>query len=245
MFAHRRKKIQLLFALADAFLTVIAFEAAYATRLHLTFEHIFFFVPETHILLIAVCAIASYLDSATSRSLRRALTAAAVLILVEYLLRLDVSRSFVCLFFFYNLLLLVITRLLLPRVIGAFQQGFGKPYHLVLVGSDVKTKLLAERLREGSPFPLEIVERLTEAECVTELPKLIAGKVVDEVIFDVDSGHLTALEDVFLACDEEGVRMRVAIDFFPHVNSDITLDRVGGAPLLTFSARRSTICAWC
>jgi exopolysaccharide biosynthesis polyprenyl glycosylphosphotransferase len=28
----------------------------------------------------------------------------------------------------------------------------------------------------------------------------------------------------------------VAIDFFPHVNSEITLDRVAGAPLLTFSA---------
>ncbi len=40
----------------------------------------------------------------------------------------------------------------------------------------------------------------------------------------------------FCKCDEEGVRTRVAIDFFPHVNSEITLDRVGDAPLLTFSA---------
>ncbi|MBV9083625.1 MAG: exopolysaccharide biosynthesis polyprenyl glycosylphosphotransferase, partial [Acidobacteriaceae bacterium] len=31
-------------------------------------------------------------------------------------------------------------------------------------------------------------------------------------------------------------RTRVAVDFFPHVNSEITLDRVGDAPLLTFSA---------
>jgi hypothetical protein len=59
---------------------------------------------------------------------------------------------------------------------------------------------------------------------------------VDEVIFDVDSSKLAALEEVFLQCDEEGVRTRVAIDFSPHVNSDITLDRVAGAPLLTFSA---------
>jgi exopolysaccharide biosynthesis polyprenyl glycosylphosphotransferase len=59
---------------------------------------------------------------------------------------------------------------------------------------------------------------------------------VDEVIFAVDSSRLSSLEEVFLRCDEEGVRTRVAIDFFPHVNSDMTLDRVGGAPLLTFSA---------
>jgi len=41
---------------------------------------------------------------------------------------------------------------------------------------------------------------------------------------------------VFLECDEEGVRTRVLIDFFPHVNSEMYLDRLGTAPLLTFSA---------
>jgi exopolysaccharide biosynthesis polyprenyl glycosylphosphotransferase len=60
--------------------------------------------------------------------------------------------------------------------------------------------------------------------------------VVDEVIFDVFSSKLPGLEEVFLQCDEEGIRTRVAVDFFPHVNSEITLDRVGSAPLLTFSA---------
>jgi exopolysaccharide biosynthesis polyprenyl glycosylphosphotransferase len=37
-------------------------------------------------------------------------------------------------------------------------------------------------------------------------------------------------------CDEEGVRTRVAVDFFPHVNSTVSLDRLGETPLLTFSA---------
>jgi exopolysaccharide biosynthesis polyprenyl glycosylphosphotransferase len=157
-------------------------------------------------------------------------------VLVQYLLRLDLSRSFLFLFFSFNLLLLLLTRLLMPRVIGAFQRGFGSPYHVVLVGSDRKTLSLADRLRQNSPFRLEIVERLTESECGTALPLLIAKRVVDEVIFDVESSGLSSLEEVFLACDEEGVRTRIAIDFFPHVNSDITLDRVGGTPLLTFSA---------
>src|SRR5690348_16584921 len=44
------------------------------------------------------------------------------------------------------------------------------------------------------------------------------------------------LEDVFLLCDEEGVRTRVAVDFFPHVNSTVTLDRLGPTTHLTFSA---------
>jgi exopolysaccharide biosynthesis polyprenyl glycosylphosphotransferase len=252
VFAHQRKKIQLLFAVADALLTVAAFEAAYATRLHLSFERIFFFSPGIHILLLALGVgtwvalgafqrVYDYLDSATARrllpgTLRQSLIGTIIVVLVQYLLRLDLSRSFLFLFFLYNLFLLLVARLLIPRVIGAFHRGFGSPYHLVLVGSDLKTSSLAERLRQGSPFRLEIVARLTESDCLSALPALIAEKVVDEVIFDVDSSRLTSLEEVFLACDEEGVRTRVAIDFFPHVNSEITLDRVGGAPLLTFSA---------
>jgi exopolysaccharide biosynthesis polyprenyl glycosylphosphotransferase len=47
---------------------------------------------------------------------------------------------------------------------------------------------------------------------------------------------LADLEEIFLLCDEEGVRTRVAVDFFPHVNSTVSLDRFGATPLLTFSA---------
>ena len=60
--------------------------------------------------------------------------------------------------------------------------------------------------------------------------------MVDEIIFAVDSDRLADLEEVFLLCDEEGVRTRVAVDFFPHVNSTVSLDRFGETPLLTFSA---------
>ena len=50
------------------------------------------------------------------------------------------------------------------------------------------------------------------------------------------SESLAELEEVFLLCDEEGVRTHVAVDFFPHVNSTMSLDRFGATPLLTFSA---------
>jgi hypothetical protein len=44
------------------------------------------------------------------------------------------------------------------------------------------------------------------------------------------------MEEVFLLCDEEGVRTRVVVDFVPHVNSQVYLDHFGDTPLLTFSA---------
>ena len=253
MFAHQRKKIQLLFAVADAALTVIAFQAAYFTRTQLSFERLFFLSPRTHVLLLCFCAgawvalgslsrIYEYLDSASarrvvSRTLRQAALGIILVIIFQYLLRLDppLSRSFLFLFFAYNFFLLGAFRWYAPGFVSAFQRGFGSPYHVVIVGGGPKTQALAATLSAGSPFRIKIVAELDE-DTLELLPGLLHNRIVDEVIFNVDSSKLARLEEVFLYCDEQGVRTRVAIDFFPHVNSEITLDRVGGAPLLTFSA---------
>jgi exopolysaccharide biosynthesis polyprenyl glycosylphosphotransferase len=254
VFAHQRKRVQLLFAMADAVLTAIAFEAAYHTRTQLALDRIFFLHGRTHVLLIVLSVVVwvalgsqqrvyEYLDSASTRRLlahtfRQCLLGTVLVILIQYLMRLDppLSRSFLSLLFLYDLALLALFRWQSPRLVGAFHREFGSPYHIVLVGSRAKTAKLETQLSEGSPFRIQISAILTEEECAREIPKLLARQVVDEVIFSVESGTLSELEAVFLRCDEEGVRTRVAIDFFPHVNSDITLDRVGEAPLLTFSA---------
>ena len=245
MFAHHRKRLQLLFALADAILTILAFEAAYLTRTHLTLERRFFLPLHIYVLLICFCAavwvglgalqrLYEYLDSASMRriftnTLRQSAAGIVAVILFQYLLRVDppLSRSFLALLFVYTFAALAIFRWRAPGLIGAFQRGFGSPYHLVIVASRTKASQLAEQLRSGSPFRIEIVAAINEEECAAELPKLLSRSIVDEVIFDVSGSQLMALEEVFLRCDEEGVRTRVALDFFPHINSEMTLDRVG------------------
>jgi exopolysaccharide biosynthesis polyprenyl glycosylphosphotransferase len=44
------------------------------------------------------------------------------------------------------------------------------------------------------------------------------------------------MEEIFLTCEEQGVKTRVLVDFFPHFRSEITLDRLEHLPLLTFSS---------
>lgn len=254
MFAHHRKRIQLLFAASDAILTILAFELAYFTRTKIAFERLFFLRPEPHVLLLVFCAfiwvsigslqrIYEFLDSAVPRrilaaTVRQSLVAIVLVILFQYLLRLDpqLSRSFLTFFLVYDVLLLCVFRCASPRIIGAFQRGFGTPYHIVIVGPPEKTAALAGQLCQGTPFRIQIPATLTEDECAAKLQPLLSQQVVDEVIFDVDSSKLPSLEEVFLQCDEEGVRTRIAMTFFPHVNSEITLDRIGDAPLLTFTA---------
>jgi len=83
------------------------------------------------------------------------------------------------------------------------------------------------RRPEGQSYPVFPVE---------DLRAMLSRRVIDEIHFAVDSEKLPALEEVFLWCDEEGVCSRIAVDFFPHVNSNVALERLGGTPLLTFSA---------
>lgn len=254
MFAHHRKKVQLLFAIADGLLTVLAFEAAYQTRVSLSLSRPFFLHTFAHLILLSFCAAAwialgwsrkpdEYLRAASPRrlaaqTLRQCVFGVVLLILFQYLIRVDppLSRSFLSLFFVYDVAFVALFRWQSPWLIGAYQRGFGNRYHLVIVGQQDKAAHLAHQLCQETPFPIEVAAILGEWECAVELPLLLARQVVDEVIFAVDSSRLSNLEEVFLLCDEEGVRTRISLDFFPHVNSDMMLDRVAGAPLLTFSA---------
>lgn len=71
---------------------------------------------------------------------------------------------------------------------------------------------------------------------LAELPELLRRHVIDEVIFAVSKEELEKLEETFLTCEEEGVKTRVLLSFFPHVISKVYLERLGERPLLTFSA---------
>jgi exopolysaccharide biosynthesis polyprenyl glycosylphosphotransferase len=173
-------------------------------------------------------------------------------ILFEYALRLDLSRGFVGLFAVYAWVLLVIFRLTAGRVVGVIRREFAAPHYVMVVGTGERAVRIAEALKKSAEYGVRLRGFFDErpnaprGELILgdryqvyemgELPSILRKNVVDEIIFAVDSESLGELEEAFLLCDEEGVRTRVAVDFFPHVNSTVSLDRFGHTPLLTFSA---------
>jgi exopolysaccharide biosynthesis polyprenyl glycosylphosphotransferase len=70
---------------------------------------------------------------------------------------------------------------------------------------------------------------------LNQLPELLSRHVIDELIFAVGKDDLEKLEETFLLCEEEGVKTRVLLSFFPHTLSKVYLERLGERPLLTFS----------
>jgi len=70
---------------------------------------------------------------------------------------------------------------------------------------------------------------------VGELPDYLTREVVDEVVLSVATRQLGELEEVLLRCQELGVRVRLALRPFPHLQPRVEVEQVNGVPLLTFA----------
>lgn len=184
-------------------------------------------------------------------SARQCAYGALCLVVFEYTLRLDLSRFFLALFAAYAWVLLLLFRLMAGRLVGIIRREFAAPHYVMVVGTGERAMRMAEALEKSAEYGIRLGGFLSEApgappeialgevyevRPIAELPAILQRAVVDEIIFAVGSESLADLEEIFLLCDEEGVRTRVAVDFFPHVNSTVSLDRFGATPLLTFSA---------
>ena len=268
MYSRHHRKVRLLFALSDALLTALAFEAAYQTRLRLHgLEHVFYIsIPEKALLLgfsVAVWVAFGHwfnlyerLDSAHARiilrdTFRQCATGVIAIVVFQYLLRLDLSRPFLGMFALYAWVLLCLFRLRAGKLVAIIRREFGKPHYVMVVGLGERAQRLARALEDSAQYgvrlvgffadiahpPSEIsIQSIYPVHTLDALPGMLRRQVIDEIIFAVDSRMLADLEETFLFCDEEGVRTRVAVDFFPHVNSEVYLDRLANSPLLTFAA---------
>jgi exopolysaccharide biosynthesis polyprenyl glycosylphosphotransferase len=196
------------------------------------------------------------LDSAHPRvilrdSFRQCALGIIATVVFEFMLRMDLSRPFLALFAILSWTFLCLFRLNAGSLVGLIRREFGTPHFVVVVGTGERAIALARSLEQSEqygirllgfmdddPLPLAHIQlrRDYPVRPVADLRRMLREHPVDEIIFSVDSRRLADLEESMLFCDEEGVRTRVAVDFLPHVNSDVYLDRLGKSPLLTFSA---------
>lgn len=267
MFSRHHRKAKLLFALADVVMAACAFSAAYQFRHWMPLERDFYLVAPVKTLLLGACALLwpalgywlqvyDRLDSAhPSKILRdsfqQSLLGVVGMVLLQFMLRLDLSRGFIGLLAVFSWVFLCLFRLNAGTLVGWIRREFGGEHFVLLVGLDERAQRLARSLDRSHAYGIRVVGFLADDPADLELPdrigahtvypaamlpSLLERHVVDEVIFAVDKQRLGALEEMMLLCDEDGVRTRLAVDFFPHVNSELYLDRLDHAPLLTFSA---------
>ena len=169
MFRGHHRKVRMLFGLLDIPVTGAAFALAYSLRERLHLPNAFFLSKSEQALLLAL-SIATWLalgfwwdlydrvDSAHPRvilrdAFRQCLAGAVLIIVFEYVLRLDLSRTFVALFAAFAWVLLCIVRLNGPRIVRSLRREFGAAHYVMIAGLGEPARRLGRQLEESAQYP--------------------------------------------------------------------------------------------
>jgi exopolysaccharide biosynthesis polyprenyl glycosylphosphotransferase len=185
---------------------------------------------------------------------------AAFFTLLLYAARIDerllgddrISRFWILLFAIFSCLFLLSEKLGL-RITSRWVRMHGFNYRTVLIVGTGPTALsiadsiqshrfwgyrilgLIANQQDAHPVPRDLPRRWPVLGEVADIPRIVESHVVDDVIFAVHRRDLDRLEDLFLSLQEQGIRTRFALDFFPHTRAQVQLEELDGMPLLSFA----------
>lgn len=161
-----------------------------------------------------------------------------------------VSRIFLFLFFFLNIPLVLLLRVLVRQTILFLNWKNGHDRAFLIVGGGEGARLLLRVLEKHRDLGLRVLGILWPGGSIPEkkiagypvlgqasdLLAIVENQVVDEVIFAVPQEDLQKYEDLFLLCKERGITTRILLELFPHSIDKIYVEEFDGLPLLSFSS---------
>ncbi|HEX7489696.1 MAG TPA: sugar transferase [Anaeromyxobacteraceae bacterium] len=71
---------------------------------------------------------------------------------------------------------------------------------------------------------------------LAELPLILEREILDEVVIAVPGARLDRIEQAVQVCEEQGVGVKVLLDFFPNRTSRIEVEELEGMPVLSFAS---------
>lgn len=263
VFSRQDRKSRPLFALADLILIWAAFESAYLIRSFLPLPRLFYLEPTTKLTLLLISALAFVVIALwmraydglsrlsplqiLARTTVQCFWAGVGVILIEFLLRLDLSRPFLGLFLFFSFTALLLFRLFFRAAAPALAATLVQPRSILIGGDGPRARQLASIITQSRTRGLHLLGFLGDQPGTLHigrdypiypwqsLASLLERHSIDEFIVAVDSAKLSEIENLLLLCDDEGVRTRLDIGFFPHVHNRVSLESLGPAQLLTFA----------
>jgi exopolysaccharide biosynthesis polyprenyl glycosylphosphotransferase len=219
-------------------------------------------IPLAAVLWVGVGMAAGIYREVREEDLRRVFTdplkvgiiSTTLLFAVTFALKLEfLSRLLLGIYALVDLLLMIIFRLVAWRFAESLRRSVAGFRNFLLVGDGAELGEIARTLEANETRGMRLfgfvrvqagtgeavpdgLSRSYPVVTLPELPELLHQHVIDEVIFAVAQEDLEKLRDAFLVCEEEGVKTRVLLNFFPQTISKVYLERLGSKPLLTFSA---------
>ena len=176
---------------------------------------------------------------------------------LAYLLPLrQLSRAWFILFGVLALMLLVAEKIFL-RVLARWVRSKGLNYRTVLIVGTGRRATDIARLIVGHKYwgykilgfvsdghrlsngwaRYRIYGSVPELKTILETREIV--EPIDEIVFAVTRKKLDEMKQIFLMCEELGIRTRVAMNFFPNRVARIEIEELEGVPFLTFTTTPS------
>jgi exopolysaccharide biosynthesis polyprenyl glycosylphosphotransferase len=197
------------------------------------------------------------LTAETTTVLRVVLVGNVLLATLAYLIPLrQLSRSWFILFGALSAVLVIVEKILV-RIIARYVRMKGLNYRTILiVGTGRRALEVARMIREHKYWGYKIVGFISDGHhlsngwaryrvfgTVPDLRRLIESgqfaEPIDEIVFAVTRKKLDEMKQLFLMCEELGIRTRVAMNFFPNRVARIEIEELEGIPFLTFTTTPS------
>lgn len=160
----------------------------------------------------------------------------------------DLDRRNVLYFYGLTLVLAVVARSCM--VWWYFSRGGteAKKDKVLVVGTGTRAERICELLDKHSEWGVEVIGYLDPEEArvgkvingaevlgtIDLISDVLKENVVDEVVVAVPRSHIDKIGQIFIACEEEGVNIRLMSDVFDFQIARMRLSIVGGVPLLSF-----------
>ncbi|HKS23764.1 MAG TPA: sugar transferase [Thermoanaerobaculia bacterium] len=181
-----------------------------------------------------------------------------ILATLAYLIPLrQLSRAWFILFGLFSALFLVVEKIAV-RVIARYVRAKGLNYRTILIVGTGRRAIEVARTIEGHKYwGYKILGFVSDGHrlsngwaryrvfgTVPELRALLekglsVAEPIDEIVFAVTRKKLDEMKQIFLYCEELGIRARVAMNFFQNRVARIEIEELEGIPFLTFTTTPS------
>jgi Undecaprenyl-phosphate glucose phosphotransferase len=153
------------------------------------------------------------------------------------------SRHYIILLFSFSFCAFFVLRISLRCVLRYMRQHGYNARRLMIIGGGIQAKKVFDKVSEHPEFgykqPVVLADTVTEngllpfhKGAIADLRNIISSFDIDDVIVAYPLSREKEMIDIVAKCEAEGVRVRVALDFFQLVHNRIVMEEIGELPLI-------------
>lgn len=184
-------------------------------------------------------------------TIKSAIAAFMIFSTITYAFKIHhISRLLVLLMFLLSAVSLVIEKIAVVNILRHIRRKGYNYRGILIVGTGPRAKNFINLIHQHAEWGLKVVGLVDyETQMVGQtvegykvigvlenIPEILHGNVIDEVVFIIPRSKLNLIEQAMLFCESEGVKVTLAVDYFELQFARARQTELEGFPLLTFES---------